>query len=70
MQVAYRKAVEAEYARLLEENRRKAGAVRRQAEREKFARLLQENMRKTLEAQRQAVEQEERRRRAERESIE
>jgi len=67
---ARRRAEEAEYARLIEEDRRKAEAARRRAENEEFARLIEEDKRKAQEAHRRAVEQEERRRQAERESME
>ena len=59
-----------EYLRLLEEDLRKAEAARRRAEKEEFERLLEEDMRKAQEAHRRAVEQEEKRRQAERESKE
>ena len=62
---AHRKEVEKEYAKVLEENWRKAEAARRRAANEALARFLQENMRKAQEAQRQAME--ERRRQAEQE---
>jgi hypothetical protein len=64
------RAEEAEYARMLEEDLKKAEAARRRAEIEDFARLLEEDMRKAQEAHRRAVEQEEKRRRAEQESME
>lgn len=69
-QAARRRAEEAEYARLLEEDRRKAEAARLRAENEEFVRLLEEDMRKAKEAHRRAMEQEERQRQAERESME
>jgi hypothetical protein len=69
-QGAHRRAVEAEYARLLEENLRKAEAARRREENEAFARLLREDKHKAEKAHRQAMEQEERRRQAEREFVE
>jgi hypothetical protein len=55
---------------LLEEDLRKAEAARRRAEKEEFTRLLEEDMRKAQEAHRRAMEQEERQRQAERESME
>jgi hypothetical protein len=67
---ARRMAEEAEYARLLEGDRRKAEAARRKAENEEFARLVEEDNRKAREAHRRAMEQEERQRQAERESVE
>jgi hypothetical protein len=67
---ARRRAEEAEYARLLEEDLRKAEAARRRAENEEFARLVEEDKRKAREAHRRAMEQEERQRQAERESVE
>ena len=59
-----------EYLRLLEEDLRKAEAARRRAEKEEFERLLEEDRRKAQETHRRAMEQEEKRRQAERESKE
>ncbi len=67
---AHRRAEDAEYAKLLEEDKRKAEEARRKAENEEYARLLEEDMRKAQEAYRRAMEQEERRRQAEQESME
>ena len=63
-------AEDAGYARLLEEDRRKAEAAHRRAVDEEFARLLQEDTRKAQEAHRRALEQEERQRQAERDAME
>ena len=70
-QEARRKAEEAEYTRLLEEDLRRAGGgATARAVAEEFTRLFQENMRKAQEAHRRALEQEERQRQAEREAME
>lgn len=66
---AHRKGKEAEPARLLKGDLRKAEAPRRRKENEVFVRLLKEDRHKTEKANRQTMEQE-RRQQAERESME
>ena len=58
---------EAEVARQLEEDRRKAAAARRRAQDEAFALLLQEDQRKAQDAHRRAIEEQEERESKERE---
>jgi hypothetical protein len=60
-------AEQKEYAKVVEEDRRKAEAPRRRADSEEYARLLEEDIGK---AHRRAMEQEERQRQAERETME
>ena len=61
---------DAEYLRFLEGNRVKADVAERRVVDEDFTRLLEGDFRKSQEADRLAMEQEERRRQAEREATE